>query len=127
MFYGFLHVPTSREQEVENGTLPTTCQILTSWPCRPGFLGRAGPCDFPDGNSQRVAWMKTISSGWVEPFREIVQDIPEDAQAKVINLEDWPPVKGAWDNRGGRVTLIGDAAHAMTMCKSHGSLLRNLC
>jgi hypothetical protein len=118
MFYGFLYVPTSKEQEAANGTLQSACQVLTSWPYRAGFWGKLEPSDVPEGNVQRLAWMKTITSGWAEPFRGLVQDIPEDAQPKVINLEDWPPRKGLWDNRGGRVTLIGDAAHAMTMCKS---------
>jgi hypothetical protein len=125
MFYGFLHVPTSKEQEAANNTLPVTCQILTSWPCRPGFLGIDGPSDIPNGNAERLAWMKKITAGWAEPFREIVQDIPDSAEVKIVNLEDWPPVKGAWDNHGGRVTLIGDAAHAMTMCKSPSSIFGN--
>lgn len=61
--------------------------------------------------------MKFMSKGWVEPFRSIVQDIPEDTEAKVISLEDWVPNQGLWDNAGGRITLVGDAAHAMTMCR----------
>lgn len=118
MFYGFLHVPTAKEQEAAKGTLKSACQVLTSWPYRAGFLGRSEPTEVPETSAERISWVKTITSGWVEPFRGLVQDIPDDAEPKVINLEDWPPQKGSWDNRGGRVTLIGDAAHAMTMCKS---------
>jgi hypothetical protein len=62
--------------------------------------------------------MKEIASGWIAPFSGIVQDIPEGTEVKTLGLEDWPPSKGMWDNSGGRITLIGDAAHAMTMCKS---------
>lgn len=61
--------------------------------------------------------MKKLASGWAEPFSSIVQDIPAGIEAKPIALEDWPPSKGLWDNAGGRITLVGDAAHAMTMCK----------
>ena len=65
--------------------------------------------------------MKRLAAGWVEPFRSIVLDIPEDAETKVISLEDWlPPTRKVdmWDNMGGKVTLAGDAAHAMVMCGS---------
>jgi hypothetical protein len=123
MFVGFLHTPTSKEQDDANGTLPLICQVMTSWSYKPGSLGISEPSDVPVGNTERLAWMKMISSGWVEPFRGIVHDIPEDTEAKVISLEDWPPRKGQWDNHEGRVTMIGDAAHAMTMCKSEEFLI----
>ncbi len=73
----------------------------------------------PELNWQKLEWMKSIASGWKEPFRGLVEDIPQSTEIKVINLEDWVPGSGGmtWDNRGGRVTLVGDAAHAMTMCK----------
>lgn len=118
MFCGFLDTPTAKDQEAANGTLPVTCQLMTSWPYKAGTFGSPEPIDVPVGNEARLAWMKKITSGWVEPFRGLVQAIPEDTETKVVSLEDWPPRKGAWDNHGGRVTMIGDAAHAMTMCKS---------
>lgn len=68
--------------------------------------------------------MKRLAAGWVEPFRSIVLDIPFNAVAKVIALEDWPPPirkEDMWDNRDGKVTLAGDAAHAMVMCESQPS------
>jgi 2-polyprenyl-6-methoxyphenol hydroxylase-like FAD-dependent oxidoreductase len=126
MFYGFLDVPSAERQSAE-GPLPVTCQVLTSWPCRPGFLGIPEPVEIPEARTDRVAWMKRMTTGWTEPFRSIVQDMPEDTEPKVISLEDWVPVVGAWDNHG-RVTLIGDAAHAMTMCKFHAlSFLASPC
>ena len=60
--------------------------------------------------------MKWIAEGWVEPFKECVEYIPEHAQVKSIELEDWVPGEGMWENWEGRRTLIGDAAHTMTMC-----------
>jgi len=81
-------------------------------------MGIGKPIETPAGSVERVRLMKEISSGWIEPFRSIVHDIPrEEVEAKEIRLEDWPPEVGSWDNRHGRVTLVGDAAHAMTMCK----------
>lgn len=99
------------------------CQILVSWPFRKGFLGREEPVDTPAAG-ERVAWMKEVTKGWVEPFRGIVADIPEETEVKSLALEDWVPAEEGFDSRDGRVTLIGDAAHAMTMCMS--SLLRGL-
>lgn len=62
--------------------------------------------------------MKSFVQGWAEPFKEIVDRIPTSDEVKSISLEDWPPGKGVWDNLNGRVTMVGDAAHTMTMCKS---------
>lgn len=62
--------------------------------------------------------MRSMAEGWAEPFKEIVQSIPDGTEAKPITLEDWPtPPKGSWVNLNGKATLVGDAAHAMTMCK----------
>ena len=65
---------------------------------------------------ERVGFMKDIASEWAEPFHDLVERIPEDTEVKAITLEDWVPKRGGWDNLGGRVTMVGDAAHAMTMC-----------
>lgn len=51
-----------------------------------------------------------------ESFYDCVMNIPAEAEIKAVALEDFVPRKGLWDNRDGRVTLMGDAAHAMTMC-----------
>lgn len=124
MFFGYLQVPTAAQQAASTDPLSVTCQVLTSWPYKSGFLDRSEPSEVPTGDVERLAWMKKISSTWIEPFREIVQGIPDDRNLHVqaISLEDWPPQKGAWDNHGGTVTLIGDAAHAMTMCRFYYSL-----
>lgn len=92
---------------------------MTSWPYKAGFLGISEPSEIPEGNEERLAWMRNISSGWIPPFRDLVHSIPEATETKVISLEDWPPKKEAWNNHGARVTMIGDAAHAMTICNSN--------
>ncbi|KAL5350011.1 hypothetical protein ACLOAV_005047 [Pseudogymnoascus australis] len=126
-WFSFLSVPADLAQD-------RVCQILVSWPYRKGFLGREEPVDTP-APEERVAWMKRVTEGWVEPFRGIVADIPEGTEVKSLALEDWVPAEGGFDSRGGRVTLIGDAAHAMTMFRgeaaNHGiadvaSLVREL-
>jgi hypothetical protein len=114
MYFSFLKVPPQSSEEED-----IICQVLTSWPYDEKFLGKGKVIETPVGNVDRIRLMKEISSGWVEPFRSIVHDIPEaGVEAKEIRLEDWPPEIGSWDNLGGRVTLVGDAAHAMTMCMS---------
>jgi 2-polyprenyl-6-methoxyphenol hydroxylase-like FAD-dependent oxidoreductase len=49
-------------------------------------------------------------------LRKVVEGIPEDSTVLEIKLQDWPTLK--WPTHHGRVTLVGDPAHAMTMCKS---------
>ncbi|KAJ5689109.1 hypothetical protein N7462_003501 [Penicillium macrosclerotiorum] len=104
------------------------CQILVSWPHRRGFLGEDAPLDVPADSHDRVAFMKRVASGWAEPFHEIVQSIPEEAQPKTISLEDWVPPRDQWTTVPGsdHVVLVGDSAHAMTMYRgeaaNHGIL-----
>ncbi|KAI9670081.1 MAG: hypothetical protein M1829_004808 [Trizodia sp. TS-e1964] len=117
LYFSFLDTPTNRRHPRDT----FLCQILTSWPYRPGFLSSPEPIEVPDTNSARLALMKRISAEWVEPFHSIIADIPSDTEAKSINLEDWQPHAGAWDNHHGRVTLLGDAAHAMTMFRGEAA------
>lgn len=115
IFFSFLSVPPG-----DNPEDLVECQLLISWPLKEGFLGREGVMDTPESQEERLELMKEIAKGWCEPFRSFVLDVPEETEVKVVRLEDWVPgTEGrCWDNRQGRVTLVGDAAHAMTMCKS---------
>jgi hypothetical protein len=74
------------------------------------------PLDVPPTGKEKVALMKTMAKGWAEPFQEMVMSIPEDADPKAVAVEDFLPKQRMWDNMGGRITLVGDAAHTMTMC-----------
>ena len=89
---------------------------MIGWPYRKGFLGGNEPVDVPPEHSERLALMKRIAEDWTEPFRDCVMDIPDGTNVQVISLEDFMPRPGMWDNKHGRVTMIGEAAHAMTMC-----------
>ena len=112
-YFSFLKVPPAASTDPN-----CVCQILTSWPYHAEFRGKGQPTAPPESNVERVRWMKEIASGWISPFSDIFQEIPDETEAKEITIEDWPPAKGMWNNANGRVTLVGDAAHAMTMCKS---------
>lgn len=113
MWFSFLDTPANNTRDDRD---TYECQILISWPYRAGFRGLDVPLDVPVANEDRVELMKELVDGWTNPFHECVMNIPSDAEIKAIALEDFVPRPGLWDNYDGRVTLMGDAAHAMTMC-----------
>lgn len=118
-WFSFLDSPSSSGR----GDDSRDCQILVSWPYQPGFLGQAEPLEVPARGVERVQLMKTIASGWAEPFHSIVQSLPEDTEVKTITLEDWVPPEHHWNETPGsdRVVLVGDAAHAMTMYRGEAA------
>jgi len=59
--------------------------------------------------------MKTRAMEFPEPYNSIFQAIPDGTKAWHNRLTYWPTQP--WDNRNGRVTLAGDAAHPMTFRK----------
>lgn len=67
--------------------------------------------------------MKRRAEGFAEPLRSIVMDISDDEPYTTpLRLGDYvPDVEQRCDNLGGRVTLAGDAAHAMTMYRGEGA------
>jgi 2-polyprenyl-6-methoxyphenol hydroxylase-like FAD-dependent oxidoreductase len=71
----------------------------------------------PKTNDERIKDMKKRAAGFAEPLKSLVWDIPEDMITTPLRLADFPI--GEWSdklrNEEGRVTLTGDAAHAMTM------------
>jgi 2-polyprenyl-6-methoxyphenol hydroxylase-like FAD-dependent oxidoreductase len=110
-FFGIQETPAINER----GNF--RCQVNVSWRYRQGFLERDHPTEVPDGQKARLALIQEIASHWTSPFQDVVRSIPTDTPLQEIKLEDWLPSSGdgAWENLHGRATLIGDAAHAMTM------------
>lgn len=57
--------------------------------------------------------------GNTPPLRDIFQSAidwtPEGSYVRISEMKYWIPTQ--WDNHGGRVTLAGDAAHPMLICK----------
>ncbi|RKU46335.1 hypothetical protein DL546_008510 [Coniochaeta pulveracea] len=97
------------------------CQMTMSWPYEQGFDGISEPADVPATNEERLAWMRRLADPWAEPMRTMVHDIPVDTEVREILLENWVPELGKWDNHGGRITLVGDAAHAMTIFRGEAA------
>lgn len=83
-----------------------TFQILSTW-------ALTNVEDY-DNEGNRVKRLKALVEklGWAEPYRSVIEWIPEGTEVLRDQLKIWKPVR--WDNHRGRVTLCGDAAHAMT-------------
>lgn len=93
-----------------------TAQLNISWPVR------SPDEEVPATNAERLERMKFLANGFEERLRIAVHNIPEDTEVIEVKLADWPCLE--WPNSDGKVTLIGDAAHAMTMCTSPARFLR---
>lgn len=87
--------------------------ILTTWPKEPGVVYGKDD-DLLDEYRRRMA-------DWGSPFKEVADWIPEGTRVRAIGqgLKVFAP-KSQWDNKGGRVTIAGDAAHAMTFHRGQG-------
>jgi 2-polyprenyl-6-methoxyphenol hydroxylase-like FAD-dependent oxidoreductase len=83
-----------------------TFQILSTWPLK--------SVEDHDNETDRLERLKkhVRKAGWAEPYKSAVEWIPDATEVLRDQLKIWKTVP--WDNKGGRVTLCGDAAHAMT-------------
>lgn len=103
----------------DNGVLPPRSTLLAMgagsqfglWHCGAGqlywFLTKNGP----PGTMQTKAEATALCRGWAAPIRETVAGTPENAILH-NDIVDRAPLRGWWGR--GRVTLLGDAAHAST-------------
>jgi 2-polyprenyl-6-methoxyphenol hydroxylase-like FAD-dependent oxidoreductase len=106
-----------------NGTAGTDneqyrVQVMISWPIK------KKEDEVKATDAERLAYMKQRATQFKPVLRDVVHAIPEGSEVTEIVLQDWPCLP--WDNRSGRITLAGDAAHAMTMYRgeaaNHGIL-----
>lgn len=105
----------------DSGIPMAQCYITLNWPYEDAYLGRGKPTDVPPTKEERLEFQRMLADKWAEPMREMVYDLPEDCEVHEIPLMEWTPQEGSWDNHAGTVTMIGDAAHAMTPCKLQAS------
>ena len=80
--------------------------------------------DVPNNRTmaEHVAHQKELASHFVDPFKSVFEWMPDDANVWYGKLRQWDPSEPdhKWDNRGGRITLAGDAAHPMTFQRGQG-------
>ncbi|KAL4931370.1 FAD-dependent oxidoreductase [Aspergillus undulatus] len=100
----------------------------------PGSAAREDKDDDKD-RGQDGKYKVQLGISWpvcdLEKDQEVIQSIPNDTEVVEVTLADWEGPEssgedggadgGGWDNRNGRVTLIGDAAHAMTICRGEAA------
>ncbi|KAK4503158.1 hypothetical protein PRZ48_006586 [Zasmidium cellare] len=123
LYFSFLeaHGDIGAPEPNQDGEKMHRMQIVTSWPHREGFLGRTDPSEVPNTHAERRSWMKTMTAEWTEPFRSMVQNLPEDCEIKPVELSDWVPQTNKENVFDGRVVLLGDAFHAMVMYRGEGA------
>lgn len=123
LYFSFLEAPGDygAPEKNDDGERMYRLQIVISWPYREGFFGRADSSDVPNTQVERLSWMKSLSAEWVEPFRSLVQNLPQDCEVKPVELSDWVPKKNVENVFDGRVVLLGDAFHPMVMYRGQGA------
>lgn len=62
--------------------------------------------------------LKERAKEFVDPFRTAVLAVKDNTSIAKDSLSYWEPVP--WDNRSGKVTLAGDAAHPMLPHRGQG-------
>jgi 2-polyprenyl-6-methoxyphenol hydroxylase-like FAD-dependent oxidoreductase len=93
-------------------------QLILSWPVK-----TPADADVPSTPAGLAREMKRRAADFHPTLREAVNIVPDngddDDGPREIALQDWPCLP--WDNRNGAVTLVGDAAHAMTMFRGEAA------
>ncbi|KAL2810907.1 hypothetical protein BJX63DRAFT_400861 [Aspergillus granulosus] len=115
LFFSMLSTPES------NGSAGTGAEFYEGQFNMSWLVEKNGPT--PATGPEQIAKVKAAAvsdTGFFPSLRQAVLDIPEDSPVLEIKLEDWPTQM--WPNAGGRVQLVGDAAHTMTMCEFTFSL-----
>ncbi|KAJ6588010.1 FAD binding domain-containing protein [Mycena capillaripes] len=91
-------------------------QINVSW------LAKGEEDVVPAGNEKRLTRMKEAAragTGFHRTLRDTIEAIPEGTRVVEVKLADWPTKQ--WAPCDGRITLVGDAAHAMTMYRGEAA------
>jgi 2-polyprenyl-6-methoxyphenol hydroxylase-like FAD-dependent oxidoreductase len=101
-------------QDVPDPDMPETWtfQIFFSW------INRPLPAS-ENTYEGRVAYLKRIGEGYAEPWKSCARWIKDDAKFTLDRGTYWEKA-APWDNRQGKLTLCGDAAHPMTPHRGQG-------
>jgi 2-polyprenyl-6-methoxyphenol hydroxylase-like FAD-dependent oxidoreductase len=73
-------------------------------------------------NAQRLAQQKNLAKKFCDPWKSAYEWTPDDAPVWYMGLTAWDPGHPGhrWNNRGGLITLLGDACHPMTYQRGQG-------
>ncbi|KAB5575398.1 hypothetical protein GE09DRAFT_1091864 [Coniochaeta sp. 2T2.1] len=73
-------------------------------------------------NREHVLHQKELAKKFANPWRSVFEWMDVDTPVWYSKLRNWDPSlpHHRWDNRRGRVTLAGDAAHPMTFQRGQG-------
>ncbi|KAF2194145.1 FAD/NAD(P)-binding domain-containing protein [Zopfia rhizophila CBS 207.26] len=101
-------------QDVPDPAKPETWlfQLLISWVDNP----------LPDSENNyagRLAYLRKLSENWAEPWKSAGLWVKDDTKIPMDPGTYWEKAS-RWDNRGGKMTLCGDAAHPMTPHRGQG-------
>lgn len=64
-----------------------------------------------DTQEARTAFLKSKASIYAEPWRTVLQAIPDDVTFGLDRIAQWKPFDWSSEPLASRVTLAGDAAH----------------
>jgi hypothetical protein len=90
-------------------------QICISWKLHDDPLKENGIPKGVPNQADRVRIIRDMVHEWAEPFRSFVLLITDTTDVKQLDLDDCAPRNAM--RSADRVMLVGDAFHAMTMCK----------
>jgi hypothetical protein len=90
-------------------------QICISWKLHNDTLEGSNILRQPTNRADRVNIIRGMVQDWAEPFRSFVMLISDSTDVKQLDLDDYAPENA--NKPTDRVMLVGDAFHAMTMCK----------
>ena len=73
-------------------------------------------------SARRLAQQKEFAKSFCDPWKSAYEWTPDDASVWYLGLTDWDPGRQGhrWDNHGGLITMVGDAAHPMTYQRGQG-------
>ncbi|KAF2103127.1 FAD/NAD(P)-binding domain-containing protein, partial [Rhizodiscina lignyota] len=69
-------------------------------------------------NANRLSVLRSLADNFAEPRRSALKWMPEDQEVPNDSIRVWVPTE--WDNHEGRITLAGDAAHAISFHRGQG-------
>lgn len=93
----------------------------STWLWQLMFFWVGGPRKEDFENQQaRMEFLKSKAVEHAEPWRSIIDAIPEDAAFGVDQIAVWKPVDWSSNPLASRVTLAGDAAHPMPPNRGQG-------